>query len=503
MRESGERRARVRHFDPRLGQILVLGALSGFPWVAIGSALSLWLRDLGISRTEVALLGGVGVAYAANLCWAPLLDRFRLPLLPARLGQRKGWILLTQVVVVAALLAIATLANPGAGTAGLLAFGAMALVLALAGATADVCIDALRIELLGLDEARKVGLGAAMTTAGWWLSYGIFGGLVLIGVEALQEAGGGPDSWRLAYAAMAAVPLALTAVLLLWVREPQRGEQAAGDPDSAAFSPADEAASHNPLLLAWEMYSAPVLSFAGRYGLRLALGILAVVVLFKSGEAFLGRMSIVFYDDLGFSKTDIAIYSKFTGTLITVASAFVGGLINARYGLLRGLILGGIAMASTNLLFSLMAVLGPLRWLLALTVAADQVTSALSTVTFVAFISQLCDRRHTATHYAALASLGNLSRTTLASGSGWTVDSLLGGSWFWFFVLTAVMVLPSLGLLWAMRGRLRPILAPQDAQGPKPAGAAGAATGTGASSEAPEGAGGPGRAEKEGPPGGT
>ena len=471
MQESGERRARVRHFDPRLGQILVLGALSGFPWVAIGSALSLWLRDLGISRTEVALLGGVGVAYAANLCWAPLLDRFRLPLLPAWLGQRKGWILLTQMVVVAALLAIATLANPGAGTAGLLAFGAMALVLALAGATADVCIDALRIELLGLDEARKVGLGAAMTTAGWWLSYGIFGGLVLIGVEALQQGGGGPDSWRWAYAAMAAVPLALTAVLLLWVREPQRDEQAAGVPDSAtgpaASSPADETASHNPLLLAWEMYSAPVLSFAQRYGLRLALGILAVVVLFKSGEAFLGRMSIVFYDDLGFSKTDIAIYSKFTGTLITVASAFVGGLINARYGLLRGLILGGIAMASTNLLFSLMAVLGPLRWLLALTVAADQVTSALSTVTFVAFISQLCDRRHTATHYAALASLGNLSRTTLASGSGWTVDSLLGGSWFWFFVLTAVMVLPSLGLLWAMRGRLRPILAPQGAAGPQ------------------------------------
>ena len=136
--------------------------------------------------------------------------------------------------------------------------------------------------------------------------------------------------------------------------------------------------------------------------------------------------------------------------------AVMGSFINARYGLFRGIVVGGIAMAATNLLFALLAHY-PYQWLFTIAVVGDQFTTAVSTVAFVAFLSQLCDRRHTAAQYAAFASIGNLSRTTLAASSGALVD-MLGGNWSWFFVITVMMVTPSLLILAAARKTLRPIM---------------------------------------------
>ena len=195
----------------------------------------------------------------------------------------------------------------------------------------------------------------------------------------------------------------------------------------------------------------PFSSFFRNNGLKIGLGLLSFIFLFKIGEAFIGRMSIVFYKEVGFSKSDIAIYSKGLGWLVTVFSSLAGGYFAIRVGLVRSQ--AGLFMASTNLLFSVLAWLGNVDWLFAMSVVLDDLAAAISTVIFVAFISLLVDRNYTATQYALLASIGTLGRTLFASSSGALVDGL-DGDWGLFFIITALMVIPSLLLLWSLRNRL-------------------------------------------------
>ena len=189
-------------------------------------------------------------------------------------------------------------------------------------------------------------------------------------------------------------------------------------------------------------------------GFQIAIGILSFVFLFKVGEAFLGRMSIIFYKEIGFSKSDIAIYSKTLGWITTVIFTLLGGLFVIRSGVLKAMFLAGIIMASTNLLFSLLAWSDKSELLFAIAVIFDDIAAAFATVAFVAFISLLVDRAYTATQYALLASIGTAGRTTLASSSGALVD-WLNGDWGTFFILTALMVIPSLIILWILRNKLK------------------------------------------------
>jgi len=194
----------------------------------------------------------------------------------------------------------------------------------------------------------------------------------------------------------------------------------------------------------------PIISFFNKNGLKIALGILGFVFLFKIGEAFLGRMSIIFYKEIGFTKSDIAIYSKGLGWVTTVVFTLLGGLFAIRSGVIKAMFVSGILMASTNLLFSLLAWSGKSEWLFAVAVIFDDMAAAFATVAFVAFISMLVDRTYTATQYALLASIGTAGRTTLAASSGAMVD-WLNGDWGIFFVITAVMVIPSLIFLYIIR----------------------------------------------------
>ena len=177
-----------------------------------------------------------------------------------------------------------------------------------------------------------------------------------------------------------------------------------------------------------DTYFDAVAEFFRRNGMQLAIGLLAFIFLFKIGEAFLGRMVIVFYKEVGFSDADIGTYSKGLGWLVTMVCALAAGLLTGRFGAVRGLFLAGIAMAATNLLFAWIAMVGPDIRLLAVAVVADGVTSAFSTVAFVAFISYYTSRLHTAAQYGALASLGNSGRTVVAAFSGVVVDALGGRS---------------------------------------------------------------------------
>ena len=198
----------------------------------------------------------------------------------------------------------------------------------------------------------------------------------------------------------------------------------------------------------------PIISFFKKNGFSIALGIIGFVFLFKIGEAFLGRMSIIFYKEIGFSKSDIAIYSKTLGWITTVIFTLLGGLFVIRSGILKAMFLAGIIMAGTNLFFSVLAWFGKSEILFAAAVIFDDIAAAFATVAFVAFISLLVDRAYTATQYALLASIGTAGRTTLASSSGALVD-WLNGDWGTFFILTALMVIPSLIILWIMRNKLQ------------------------------------------------
>ena len=198
----------------------------------------------------------------------------------------------------------------------------------------------------------------------------------------------------------------------------------------------------------------PIVSFFKKNGFKIALGILGFVFLFKVGEAFLGRMSIIFYKEIGFSKSDIAIYSKTLGWITTVIFTLLGGLFVIRSGVLKAMFLAGVLMASTNFLFSLLAWSDKSELLFAVAVIFDDIAAAFATVAFVAFISLLVDRTYTATQYALLASIGTAGRTTLASSSGALVD-WLNGDWGIFFILTALMVIPSLIILWILRNKIK------------------------------------------------
>ena len=445
----GWREALGMYRDVRMARILLIGMMSGLPQVAVFSMLTLWLQESGFSRSDIGLFGLVGLAYAANIAWAPVVDGVRIPGLTRWLGVRRSWIVLMQGLI-ALCLAMLSQLEP-AGQLWWIAFWMVAL--AAASATQDVAIDALRIEQFRENEPRKVGGGSAMATSGWWIGYGLGGALALWIVDRLQEAGV-ERAWQHGYLWLIVVVVALVA-LFLWLvpesRHPDHLDEPKAPPRPGLGSALPTWGRHVA-----RIYAQPVRSFVVRYGLRIAVMLLAAVFLFKVGEAFLGRMSLVFYKEIGFSKSDIALYSKGYGAVAITVFAVLGSLINARYGVLRGLIIGGVAMALTNLLFALLAWY-PTAWLFATAVVADQFTTAISTVAFVAFLSQLCDRNWTATQYAVLASLGTLSRTSLAAGSGFLVDGL-GGNWPLFFVLTTLMVVPSLLLVLWNRHALAPFL---------------------------------------------
>jgi len=190
----------------------------------------------------------------------------------------------------------------------------------------------------------------------------------------------------------------------------------------------------------------PVKEFFDRTGVRLGVSVLLFLFLFKLGEAFLGRMAIVFYKEVGFTDTQIAYYSKLMTAGVTILFSMAGGLLNARIGIIKGLFVGGIAMAASNLMFSWIALVGPNERLYAATIFVDGFTSAMSTVAFVAFISYFTSHTYTGTQYALLASIGTLGRTLVSGASGFVVDAL-HGNWALFFVITALMVVPSLILL--------------------------------------------------------
>lgn len=437
--------------DKRFLTILLFGFCSGFPYVLTGSVLTLWLQETGFSRSTIGFIGAVGTVYAINWMWAPFVDRVKLPVLYRLFGQRRSWILLCQMVIAILLFAI-SLGDP---RENLLYVTLIAIAIAASGATLDIAVDAYRITIFSRDEMdAKMPYAAAMTTSGWWAGYGFIGGALAL---ALGGETVGLD-WPIVYRCLIVLYLFIFALVI-----------ASPEPviEEADVVPEFARGASQKSLSAWvgKYFVGPFKEFFDRCGYRLAFGVLLFLLVFKLGEAMLGRMSLVFYVEVGFTTDQISFYQKFFGGLVTAGFSIMAAMVNTRFGVIRGLFIAGVAMAASNLLYALLAIVGPSTNLLMITLLIDNFFVAFSTVAFVSFVSYFTSRTYTGTQYALMVSISNLGRTTLAAGSGALVD-FLNGDWTTFFVLTSLMVIPGLCLLlWV--GKLMQSYGP--AQSPQPA----------------------------------
>lgn len=422
--------------DKRFLSIFFFGVSSGFPWIMIGSVLSAWLKDDGLSRSAIGLFGIIFSAYSFNFLWSGLIDK----LTPPFLGQRRGWIFSMQAIVAALCVAMSQFSTSN----DLFLIALVGFIIAIASATQDIAIDGYRIDSIAENDKDGMSAASSIATAGWWTGYGGLGALPFYLADMTSW------SWPSIYLLLAAI-MGLLMIATCVSAEPEL------DRDSLRKNlntPTPQGAT----LARW-LHSAIVVPFAeffNRNGVKLAASFLLFIFLFKIGEAFLGRMSIVFYKEVGFSNSDIATYSKLLNWWVTIIFSLLGGIVNIRFGIYRGLMVAGIAMAASNLLFALIAQTGPSTSLLAITVIVDGFTGAWSTVAMVAFISLLCNRAFSATQYALMASLSVAGRTLVASSSGFFVDAM-DGNWSLFFVLTALMVIPSLCFLYSIKENIKKV----------------------------------------------
>lgn len=424
----------IARSDPRLLRLLLLGFSSGLPAPLVFSNLSIWLREVGVSRTEIGLFALATTPYVINFLWAPLIDHLRLPWLTRRFGRRRGWALLTQGFLLLALLLLSQ-THP---SENLLMVAAAVLFVTFISATQDIVIDAYRIESLSPDQ---YAAGSAMTIWGWHL-----GGTLVGGAGGLYLAH--HYGWNLAYQLLAfGVLVGMVAILLS--PEPQASSSAetqANESRGLAYIDRFKGLSQNLRQLLGHLYVsliAPFQDFTQRQGWLL---ILLFIFVFKLGDALLGRMSGVFYIDMGFTGVQIAEVSKLYGLLANMLGVLLGGILAARIGLLKALLIAGLATALTNLTYSWLALSGKSMTVFIIAVVSDNFTGGLVAVAFVAYLSSLCNTAYTATQYALLSSLGNLARIWFSATSGWMVDSL-DGDWALFFALTALVALFGLPLL--------------------------------------------------------
>jgi len=491
---------------PRAITMLFLGFSAGLPILLIFSTLSVWLREAGVKRTTVTFFSWAALAYSFKFVWAPLIDRIPLPLLTKRMGRRRSWLLISQLALVAAM--IWTSAFDPKDTLIMTAVGAV--LIGFSSATQDIVIDAYRIESAGADMQSMLssmyiaGYRVGMLSAGagslwladWWGSetydasvwanvYRVMAAMMIVGITTtllIQEPEGNTanhtafasrmDYLRFLFVFIAAIGVFICGFFLtrnlensyrmIFINDFGAVKQLAGFIAQAgrfAFSLLLSA------LVAWalirmrvasyshlhETYIAPVADFFKRYG-KMALVIIILIGTYRISDILLGVIANVFYIDVGFTKSQIATYTKFWGLWATIGGGFVGGILSVRYGVIRILFLGAILSAATNILFAILAGRGPDEMLLLAVIVSDNGSAGLAAAAFVAYLSSLTSVSFTAMQYAIFSSIMTLFPKIIAGYSGGIVDSI---GYEAFFIGTAVIGIPVLFLvLWA--GRLVP-----------------------------------------------
>jgi len=414
------------YLDRRMLVILVLGFSSGLPYALSFITLSVWFREVGVSRGEIGLFSLVGLPYALKLLWAPFIDRVPVPWLTAALGQRRSWALVAQLGLMVSLVWLGSL-DPSRQL-GLMAMAA--LVVVFMAASQDIVVDAYRIEILEDDEQAT---GGAMT------QYGYRVGMLTSGFGALFLSD--RMAWSWVYVVEAGF-LLIGMATVLRISEPDSSSR------DRAFA-ARQGERSVGLGAAWEWmkasYLPPFVDFLRR---KFWLPMLIFIVLYRFPDSFLAVMANVFYKDLGFSNTEIASVSKAFGLAATLIGIFLGGIVVHRWGILRGLLVCGVVQMLSNLMYVAMAQAGDSLPIFAATIAIENLSSGMAGTAFIAYLSSLCSPGLAGTQYAMLSAIGLLPRNSLSAFSGFLADGLTGAygeaaGWTWFFIASTAMGLPA------------------------------------------------------------
>lgn len=420
--------------DWRVLRIGLLGFSSGLPLLLVFGTLSFWLAEAGIERSTIGFISWVALAYAVKVLWSPLVDRLRLPLLHARLGRRRSWLLLTQLTVAGGLLGMA-MTDPAQTLEQMVM---LALLVAFASATQDIVVDAYRIEIA---EPRLQGVMAGFYTTGYRLAMfsGSAGALVIAAAVDVDQGSYQQTPWMAAYAAMAALML-IGILTTLLSPEPRVRDPLAGDPGLRGGSRLQRLGSWF-----WDAVALPFVDFI-RTHRWLALLILALIASYRVADIVMGVIANVFYNDMGFSKDEVAVVAKTFGVFMTVAGGLLGGVAVYRFGVMPMLLVGAVLAAATNLLFAWLAGIGHDFWLLVLVVGMDNLSAGVAASAFIAYLSGLTNVSYSATQYALFSSLMLLLPKFLGGFSGVLVDQF---GYQAFFTLTALLGVPVLLLILA------------------------------------------------------
>ncbi len=487
---------------PRVVAMLFLGLSAGLPILLIFSSLGLWLREAGLDRSAVTMFSWAALGYSFKFVWAPLIDRLPLPVLTAIMGRRRAWILVSQALIIAAICWMA-LTDPASGGSSLTMMAMAAVMLGFSSATQDIVIDAYRIESADQDLQAMLsatyiagyrigmliaGAGAIYLAeqfgssaevydyAAWRQSYLWMAGAMLIGVAATlvipEPERGKPDTHQhdtghyLRFLALFALAVGGFILVFMLSADMVKGARAAltealgnralagflvelvrlaaGIAVAGVFAFAGVRGGLADRAMVVDAYVAPVKDFFERYGMGLAWLLLALIGLYRISDIVLGVISNVFYQDIGFTKTEIAATVKTFGLFMTIAGGFIGGILAVRYGVIRILFAGALLTVLTNLLFILLNEVGRDMTLLYLVISADNLTAGLASAAFVAFLSSLTNVSFTAVQYAIFSSLMTLIPKIIGGYSGTIVDSL---GYSQFFLIAAMLGVPVLLLI--------------------------------------------------------
>ncbi|MGO8916638.1 MAG: AmpG family muropeptide MFS transporter [Stellaceae bacterium] len=419
------RQALAVYRNRRLLAILCMGFSSGLPLPLTFGTLSYWLSEAGVSRTAIGFFVLVGFSYNYKFLWSPFIDRLPIPYLTRRLGRRRSWAVVIQLLLMAAIVAL----GRGDPRADLAATALLAVLVAFLSASQDIVIDAYRIELLRPEEQ---GAGAAATQWGYRI------GLLAATTGAFDAAAFG--GWRLAYGIMAALML-VGLVTVLLTPEP------AVPPATLAHA---RGGNRLERLADWSR-QAIVMPFGDFMRRRGWLLMLVFIVTYKFGEALAGTMSNPLYQELGFSKLEVGNIGKIVSFAASLSGVALGGAMVARLGVFSALLLGGVLQMLSNLLYIALLLSGHNDLMLAASIFGENFTGGMASAAFVAYLSGLCSLAFTATQYALFSSLAAVPTRFLSAPAGWLVDRL---DWIPFFLIATAACLPSLALLLWLRRRL-------------------------------------------------
>ena len=420
------------YLRPRVLIVLFLGFSAGLPLALSGSTLQVWMTQSGVDIKTIGLFAAVGTPYTIKFLWAPIVDALDVPVLARLLGRRRGWLLLSQFLLVVAIVLLG-FCDPSAAP-WLVALAA--LLVATASATQDIVIDAFRVESLPESE-QAAGMASYVAAYRIGMLVSTAGALFL--VTRFEVMGFGKNAaWTAGYIAMAGfVVIGMVTTLI------------ATEPAKSDLAQADHAAHARENVVARVARTAYT-AFTEFLSRDAAVAVLVFVVLFKFTDALAGAMTAPFVIKIGFSRDEYAAVVKGVGLAATLLGGFAGGFVARAYPLSTSLWIGGVLQALANLAFSWQATVGADIAALTFAITAENFTSAIGTVIFVAYLSALCNNPlHTATQYALLTALAAVGRTYLSLGAGYIAEAT---GWVWFFAICAAAGLPSLVLLaWLQR----------------------------------------------------